>query len=87
MFWAAGNRDPEAFADPDKVVLDRKPNRHLTFGQGVHTCLGAPMARMEIRVVLEEMLARTASFEVAGPVERARFHRMGVVSLPARLAR
>ncbi len=85
MFWGSGNRDPAAFPEPDRYVLDRKPNRHLAFGQGIHTCLGAPMARMEIRVALEEMLSRTASFEIAGPVERAAFHRMGVLSLPVRL--
>jgi cytochrome P450 len=87
MFWAAGNRDESAFPQAEKYILDRKPNRHLAFGRGIHTCLGAPMARMEIRVALEEMLKRTESFALDGPVERAKFHRMGVVSLPARLRR
>jgi cytochrome P450 len=85
MFWGAGNRDEAAFPEAAECVLDRKPNRHLTFGQGPHTCLGAPMARMEIRVGLEELLARTSRFELAGEVERANFHRMGVVRLPAKL--
>ena len=87
MFWAAGNRDESAFPQAEKYILDRKPNRHLAFGRGIHTCLGAPMARMEIRVALEEMLKRTKSFSLNGAVERAKFHRMGVVSLPARLIR
>jgi cytochrome P450 len=87
MFWAAGNRDDSAFPQADQYILDRKPNRHLAFGRGIHTCLGAPMARMEIRVALEEMLARTQSFAVNGTVERAKFHRMGVVSLPVKLQR
>lgn len=87
MFWAAGNRDESAFPQADQYVLDRRPNRHLAFGRGIHTCLGAPMARMEIRVALEEMLARTQSFAVNGTVERAKFHRMGVVSLPMQLRR
>jgi len=82
LFWAAGNRDEEAFSNPDTCILDRKPNRHLAFGRGIHTCLGAPMARMEIRVALEEILARTTSFTLNGSVERAKFHRMGVVALP-----
>lgn len=82
MFWASGNRDPAAFPEPDSCIIDRRPNRHLAFGNGIHTCLGAPMARMEIRVALEEMLAATAHFAVAGQVKRAQFHRMGVVSLP-----
>jgi cytochrome P450 len=85
MFWGSGNRDETAFPDADQYVLDRRPNRHLAFGQGIHMCLGAPMARMEIRVALEELLSRTTSFSLAGAVERARFHRMGVVHLPARL--
>ncbi|MEY2855085.1 MAG: hypothetical protein RL030_2217, partial [Pseudomonadota bacterium] len=54
LFWAAGNRDGKVFPVPDAYVLDRKPNRHLAFGRGIHTCLGAPMARMELRVALEE---------------------------------
>ena len=83
MFWAAGNRDERAFSQADQYILDRKSNRHLAFGRGIHTCLGAPMARMEIRVALEEMLARTEAFGSAGAAERAKFHRMGVVSLPA----
>jgi cytochrome P450 len=83
MFWAAGNRDESAFPQADQYILDRKSNRHLAFGRGIHTCLGAPMARMEIRVALEEMLARTAAFGCSGTAERAKFHRMGVVSLPA----
>ena len=87
MFWAAGNRDESAFPQAERYLLDRKPNRHLAFGRGIHTCLGAPMARMEVRVALEEMLARSESFAVDGLVERAKFHRMGVVSLPAKLRR
>lgn len=85
MFWGAGNRDPAVFPEADRYVLDRKPNRHIAFGHGIHSCLGAPMARMELRVVLEEILARTASFAVQGEVVRPKFHRMGVVALPVRL--
>jgi cytochrome P450 len=85
MFWASGNRDEDAFENAQRCIVERRPNRHLAFGSGIHTCLGAPMARMEIRVALEEMLARTARFEIAGEVVRAEFHRMGVVALPLRL--
>jgi cytochrome P450 len=85
MFWASGNRDENAFPEPDRCILDRRPNRHLAFGNGIHTCLGAPLARLEMRVVLEEVLARTSSFELAGPPTRAEFHRMGVTALPVRL--
>ena len=86
LFWASANRDEAAFPNADECVLDRKPNRHVAFGQGIHTCLGAPMARMELRVALEEILARTRAFAPAGEPMRARFHRMGVTALPARLA-
>lgn len=85
MFWAAANRDPEAFPEPDRIILDRKPNRHVAFGHGIHTCLGAPMARMEVRVAMEELLSATRNFALDGEALRARFHRMGVVNLPLAL--
>lgn len=86
MLWGAGNRDETVFTEPDRCILDRKPNRHLAFGHGIHTCLGAPMARMELRVAVEELLARTTSFEIAGEVQRKPYHHMGVSRLPIRLA-
>ena len=58
MLWGSANRDPEAFPDPDAVHIDRSPNRHLTFGVGGHRCLGATLARAEMRIVLEEVLRR-----------------------------
>jgi len=58
MFWSAGNRDPAEFEDPDKLVLER-PRRHLTFGRGIHFCVGAPLARLEARTVLTALLERT----------------------------
>ena len=60
-------RDPAMFDDPDAVQLDRKRNRHLTFGSGPHRCLGSPLARLELRVALEEWLAVIPRFEVVGP--------------------
>lgn len=63
LVWMAANRDPEIFPNPDEFDLDRVWNRHLSFGHGVHKCLGAPLARMELRVALEELLARTGQFE------------------------
>ncbi|MEJ2861737.1 cytochrome P450 [Actinomycetospora flava] len=62
--WAAANRDPEVFADPASFRLDRGRNRHLAFGFGVHNCPGAALARMEMRVVLEELLRRTPDLRV-----------------------
>jgi cytochrome P450 len=55
MCYAAANRDPERFSDADQCVIDRRPNPHLAFGSGPHTCLGAHLARAEIRVALEEV--------------------------------
>jgi cytochrome P450 len=62
----SANRDPEVFDDPDSFVLDRAPNPHLAFGHGPHKCAGIAVARAELRIALEELLARTASFERAG---------------------
>jgi cytochrome P450 len=68
LSWASANRDPDAFSDPDDFVFDRANNRHLSFGAGPHRCLGAHLARLEIRVVLEEMLRRIPPWRVVGPV-------------------
>jgi len=58
MGWAAANRDPRVFEAPTEFRIDRERNRHLSFGLGIHTCPGAPLARMELRVLLEELLRR-----------------------------
>lgn len=58
MFWGAGNRDPEVFAKPDEIDLSR-PRVHMTFGRGIHTCVGAPLARLEGLLVLRMLLERT----------------------------
>lgn len=69
--WAAANRDPAAFDGPDECRLDRRPNRHIAFGHGPHTCLGIHLARMELRVVLERVVARIGAVEVLeGPVSK-----------------
>ena len=60
---------PAAFADPDRVVLDREFNRHLAFGSGIHRCAGSNLARMELRVALEEWLRRIPEFRLADGAE------------------
>jgi cytochrome P450 len=70
LLFASANRDPAAFERPDEVVIDRRPNRHLTFGAGIHTCPGMALAKFEIRAAVEELLDRIPAFEVAGEVER-----------------
>ena len=67
MNFPAANRDPEAFPDPDKVILDRQLNRHVAFGAGIHRCAGSNLARMELRVAVEEWLARIPDFELVDP--------------------
>src|SRR5689334_24339506 len=54
LLWGSANRDPQEFADPDALIADRLPNRHMAFGVGIHRCLGAPLARLEIRVARSE---------------------------------
>ena len=63
--FAAANRDPAQFNDSLCPRLDRADKRHLTFGRGIHTCLGAPLARTEIRIAFETLLARSSSISLA----------------------
>jgi cytochrome P450 len=64
MNFPAANRDPEAFPDPDQVIIDREINRHVAFGAGIHRCAGSNLARMEMRVAVEEWLARIPEFDL-----------------------
>ena len=62
LFWGAANRDPVEYERPDEVVLDRQvPRHHLAFGRGIHFCVGAPLARLEGRIVLTQLLEQTRS--------------------------
>jgi cytochrome P450 len=65
--FPAANRDPDVFPDADQVVLDRIENRHAAFGLGIHRCLGSNLARMELRVALEEWMRRYPDFELVDP--------------------
>jgi cytochrome P450 len=64
MMFSSANRDPAEFPNPDDVILDRTPNRHVAFGHGAHKCAGAPFARLVLRVAIEEALARLGEFTV-----------------------
>jgi cytochrome P450 len=65
MLFSSANRDPAEFPDPDDVILDRTPNRHMAFGHGPHKCAGAPFARMVLRVSIQEALAHLGEFRIA----------------------
>ncbi len=65
--FPAANRDPAAFEDADRFVIDRQRNRHSAFGLGIHRCLGSNLARLELTVALEEWMQRVPHFELADP--------------------
>lgn len=87
MSYGSANVDPAAWPDAGSFDLDRADKRHLAFGRGVHLCIGAPMARMEMRIVLEELLARTAGFSVSGGVRRLTWPLLAVEHLPLTFVR
>jgi len=72
MWYPSANYDEDVFEDPFRFDIKRAPNDHLTFGTGRHVCLGASLARLEVRVVFEELLKRVASFELIGEPDRLR---------------
>ncbi len=80
----AANRDPSVFERPDEAVIDRKPNPHIGFGLGVHRCIGAPFAKLEIRMAFEEILQRYDRLEVDPdkPIKLSKGNNQGIVSLP-----
>lgn len=83
--FAAANRDPEQFDEPDKCRLDRAPNRHLTFGIGHHLCIGAPIARLEMQVLLEQAPSRLPGLRLdpdAAPAWKPRGDQRGLATLP-----
>jgi cytochrome P450 len=69
LLYSSANRDEEAFDEPDRFDLSRSPNRHLAFGHGAHTCLGANLARMETRAFLTELIPRLRHIELTGEPE------------------
>jgi cholest-4-en-3-one 26-monooxygenase len=87
MFYPSANRDEEVFSDPQRFDIARTPNDHLSFGIGEHFCLGSQLARLEIRIVFEELLRRLAEIELAGPVRRLRSNFIsGIKSMPLRFS-
>ena len=84
LWWISGDFDEERFPDPYSFDISREPNEHLAFGRGgPHRCLGEWLARVEIRVTLEELLPRLGDLHVAGPIDRLRSNFIsGIKHLP-----
>ncbi len=86
LFYASGNRDEEVFNQPFNFDITRNPNPHLTFGIGEHFCLGANLARLELDVILGEVMKRFESVELTGPVKRLKSSFTGgIKQMPVRI--
>jgi cytochrome P450 len=86
-WFVSGNRDETVFEDADRFDVGRSPNKHMAFGPGgIHHCMGAHLARMEVRIAFEELLKRVRSIEQTGPAERLRSNFFnGIKRLPVRV--
>ncbi len=86
-WFVSGNRDEDAFEAPGRFDLSRQPNRHMAFGPGgIHHCMGAHLAKMEVRIAFEELLPRVREIDLAGPAERLRSNFFnGIKRLPVRV--
>lgn len=84
LIWASANRDEAVFGDPDAFRLDRDPQLNLLYGAGIHVCPGAPLARLELRIVMEELLERTSRIALLADQQpvKAFFPASGFSSLP-----
>jgi cytochrome P450 len=84
LIWASANRDEAVFGDPDEFRLDRDPSQNLLYGAGIHVCPGAPLARLELRILMEELLARTRRIALVPgkPAVKAMYPASGFSALP-----
>jgi len=82
--FPAANRDPKQFEDADKFIIDREENRHAAFGLGIHRCLGSNLARLELRVAIEEFIKRFPHFELAGDTDQTEWS-VGQIRGPRKL--
>ncbi len=87
MWYISGNRDPEAIENPDSFIIDRaRPRQHLSFGFGIHRCVGNRLAELQLKILWEEILVRFPKIEVVGDAQRiySNFIR-GIRSMPVRI--
>ena len=88
---ASANRDERQFPDADVLDITREPNRHLAFGQGIHYCLGAPLARVEGQIAINMLLERMPDLQLSVPVGSLRWRKglmlRGMEALPLRFAK
>ena len=80
--YASANVDPAAYPEAGTYDIDRAKKRHFSFGSGLHQCIGRNLALLEVRIAVEELLARTESFELAGPIRRKTWPVMYVEKMP-----
>jgi cytochrome P450 len=83
--FPAANRDPLKFEDPDTFIVDRQENRHAAFGLGIHRCIGSNLARLELKVAVEEFVKRFTRFELAGETRWSVGQIRGPRELPVRI--
>jgi cytochrome P450 len=83
--FPAANRDPKAFEDPDKFIIDREENRHAAFGLGIHRCLGSNLARLELKIAIQEFIAHFPEFELDGDTRWSVGMIRGPRDLPVRI--
>jgi cytochrome P450 len=87
IWYVSGNRDPEAIENPDTFIIDRaRPRQHLSFGFGIHRCVGNRLAELQLKILWEELLPRFPKIEVMGPPQRVYSNFIhGIRSLPVRI--
>jgi cytochrome P450 len=87
MWYVSGNRDADAVEDPNRFIIDRaRPRQHLSFGFGIHRCVGNRLAELQLKILWEEILARFPMIEVTGKAERIYSNFIhGITAMPVRI--
>ena len=87
LWYVSGNRDPDAIPEPDRFIIDRaRPRQHLSFGFGIHRCVGNRLAELQLKILWEELLPRHPVIEVVGDAKRVYSNFIhGISSLPVRI--